>query len=165
LVQQQLGMPWMNYNAKSGQTFSHWEKLAMDTALIHPRGRLYQFASSLGVWGSIVGAAITIAMLAALAWTTIGLCGSAGVVTAKAGVLLGIWQGGCIALLVACASLVTSLSVKYPITHGHTDHWRVTRFGLAQTAVTLIVFCAAVGVVHGLRRARRAKIVTDSPVA
>jgi hypothetical protein len=164
-VQQRNNSPWIDYQSgRHGamQPVFHREQLAVASVVHHPRGRLFQLAASLGASGSIVGAAITLVVLVALALTTIGLCRSAAATTPKGGLRLGIWLGGGIALLVILASFVTSFSLKYdlgglPQGSGRTDLWRTTWFGLAQTAVTLIVFCAAVGAVYGWRKARGAR--------
>jgi hypothetical protein len=165
-VGQLNGSPFLSANAPVGGGL-HWADVSWPMAAYSPAARHFRIATSYGAWGWVVGAGIALAMLVALALTTVRLCRRAEVATATEGLWLGMLLGGAIALLVTLARFVTSRSANFGgAAHpGDTDFWRATWFGLAQTAVTLIVFCAAVGVVYGLRKARGAKITPDSPVA
>ena len=127
--------------------------------------KLSEFAASLGAWGSLVGIAITAAVLAALAWATIGLCrlASAWSVARRACFRLGVLEGACVSLLVAAATVVTTFS--YRITWGSApkvassqpaDVWRTTPLGLACTVVILIGFCAVTGLGYALIMRKRA---------
>jgi hypothetical protein len=165
-VGQLNGSPFFS-NQQFGSIGFHWADVFWPMAAYSPAARHFRIATSYGAWGWVVGAGIALAMLVALALTTVRLCRKAGVATATEGLWLGMLLGGGIALLVTLARFVTSHSANFGgAAHpGDTDFWRATGFGLAQTAVTLVVFCAAVGAVHGLRQARRATIVSDAPVA
>jgi hypothetical protein len=137
----------------------HWADLISPVFAYSPAARHFRIATSYGAWGWVVGAGIALAILVALALTTVRLCRRAGVATAAGDLWLGMLLGGGIALLVTLARFVTSHSLGFggAASTGRADLWRATWWGLAQTAVTLIVFCAAVGVVHGLLKRRQAR--------
>lgn len=157
-VTQNAHSPWVNPNSTSDRTFAHWRNLAMATTVEHPQGRLYQYAASLGIWGSLVGATISAVVLAALAFATIGLCRRLRVLGWRRCLGLGLLQGACVALLVGGAAVVTTQS--YRRGGQMWDLWRTTPLGLAYTAVILIAFCAAVGVVYAVIQGRRVSTST-----
>ena len=130
----------------------HWERLAMSMGLEHPHGLLVQNAASLGVVGSIVGAAISVPMVGALVLVTIGLCRSVGAASMRRGLEIGILQGASIACLLA---VVLWLSSYYRSGGGMSEYWGITVFGGVQTAVTLVVVCGLSGLLYGRRQARR----------
>lgn len=135
----------------------HWVRLAASTALDHPHGRLLQHAASLGVIGSIVGAAISAVMVCALVLVTIGLCRRVGATSMRRGLETGILQGGCIACLLAVVLWLSSyyLGQGGPGGGGMSDYWGVTVIGAVQIAVTLIAVCGLSGLVYGRRQTRR----------
>jgi len=98
-LEQWCRLPWKNDNATSGAITVHWSKLAFSTGIAHPRGRLYQHAASLGVVGSLVGAALTLAVVGGLVLISWGLCRGAVARTTRRGLGLGVLQGGAVALL------------------------------------------------------------------
>lgn len=111
-----------------------------------------QNAASLGVVGSIVGAAISVPMVGALVLVTIGLCRSVGAASMRRGLEIGILQGASIACLLA---VVLWLSSYYRSGGGMSEYWGITVFGGVQTAVTLVVVCGLSGLLYGRRQARR----------
>jgi hypothetical protein len=162
-VSQWMSSPWINPRGTSDRTSAHWQDLAIATAIDHPQGRLFQYAASLGVWGSLVGALISAIILAAIAWMTIELCRRLRLVRRGACLRLGVLQGACVALLVTVATVVTALSCRIAWNSGlrsassqPPDLWRTTPLGLAYSAAILIGFCAAVGLLYSLAEDRRA---------
>ena len=153
-VTQNAHSPWLNSNSPAGRFPVHWRNLAMATTVDHPQGRLFRYAASLGVWGSLVGATISALVLAALAFATVGLCHRLRVLGWRRCLGLGLLQGACVALLVAASAVVTTQS--YRLGGQMWDLWRTTPLGLVHTAVILIAFCAAVGVVYSVIQGRRA---------
>jgi hypothetical protein len=152
---QYLSSPFYSAGAASAsgyQSLGHWGRLSASMAFEYQRGLLAQYASSLGVVGSIVGAAISLAMVSALVLVTIGLCRSVGATTGRRGLEIGILQGASIACLLA---VVLWLSTYYRSGGGMSDYWGVTVIGAAQTAVTLIVVCGLSGWLYGRKQARR----------
>ncbi len=144
-------------NTNGDTPLTHWGWLAMSMTLDHPHGRLVQYATSLGVVGSIVGAAISVAMVCALVLVSIGLCRKVGARGMRRGFEIGILQGGCIGCLLAVVLWLTSqyLGQHYSDDGGMSDYWGVTAFGAVQTAVMLIAVCGLSGLVYGRRQARR----------
>ena len=126
-------------------------------AFEHPHGLLVQYAASLGVVGSIVGAAISVSMVCALVLVTIGLCRIAGATSMRSGLEIGVIQGGSIVCLLV---VFLWLSESYQRGSGMSDYWGVTALGAVQTAVTLIVVCGLSGWLFGRRQARRDDSVT-----
>jgi hypothetical protein len=164
--------PWINinvnnstsdaysYNPNSDSYPAHWMKLAVSTTMEHPHGRLLQHAASLGVVGSLVGAAISVAMVCALVLVSIGLCRSAGARRMRRGLEIGILQGGSIACLLAAVLWLSNYAFG---TKGMMDYWGVTVFGAVQIVVTLILVCGLSGLVYGAKQARRDGRLTEGP--
>ena len=136
---------------------AHWGRLVLSMAFEHPHGLLVQYAASLGVVGSIVGAAISVAMVFALVLVSVGLCRNVGARGMHKGLEIGILQGGAIACLLAAVLWLSSyyLGQHYSGDGGMSDYWGVTVFGAVQTVVTLVVVCGLSGLVYGRRQARR----------
>lgn len=155
-VGQLNGSPFFATNAPVGGGL-HWADLLSPMAAYSPAARHFRIATSYGAWGWVVGAGIALAMLVALALTTARLCRRAEVATTKEGVWLGMLLGGGIALLVTLARFVAARSLDFggAADAGHADFWRTTWFGLAQTAVVLVVFCGVAGFASGWFGRRR----------
>jgi hypothetical protein len=160
------GGPFINTHAFSPNAPGHlpplhWQKLAISTGLDHPNGLLFRHAASLGVWGSFVGVVITGAIVAALAWVTVGLCRRSGASSPNGVLRLGLLQGACVALVLVPTCLVTSFSagVGRPF-----DHWRVLPLGLVYTIVFLIVACVLSALVYAQFGRRRMSAPTEGIV-
>jgi hypothetical protein len=153
-LEQMWTSPWVNYNAKGDGDAAHWMKLAISTALDHPRGRLYQHVATLGIVGSLVGAVLSLAAVCALVLITWGLCRGALVRTARGAASLGLAQGGAIVLLLA---VTLWLSSYYSGIGASVTYWGITAAGFAQSAVTIVLACGLTGLAYGIRESRRGR--------
>lgn len=151
-LKQMGSSPWVNYSAKSDEDTAHWYKLAMSTALDHPRGRLYQHVATLGLVGSLVGAALSLAVVCALVLITWRLCRDAAVRTASRGLALGLVQGGAIVSMLA---ITLWLSSYYSGWKGSITYWGVIALGFVQSTVTIVFACGVAGLAYGAREVRR----------
>ncbi len=151
-LKQMWSSPWVNYSSTSDGDAAHWMKLAISTALDHPQGRLYQHVATLGLVGSLVGAALSLAVLCALALITWGLCRGAIVRTTRRGLTLGLAQGGAIVSLLA---VTLWLSSYYSGWMGSVTYWGITAVGFVQSAVTIVLACGLAGSAYGAREAHR----------
>ena len=163
-------VPWVNHNFTSDANWVHWRKLAVSTAYDHPRGHLYQYAASLGVVGSLVGAALTLTVVGALVLISWGLCHGVGARSARRGLSLGFLQGAAIAALLVAMLWLSSYYVRYGdapadagIRSGLT-YWGITAVGLAQSVASIVLVCGLAGLVYGARQARLADRSSDVQV-
>jgi hypothetical protein len=126
-----------------------WDRLAL-TISDHPHARLARYAASLGPWGTATGIVLTMAVVAGLVATTVGLCRRLRPPAAVGALVLGVFQGACIALL---ATLLAGLS-GFVVTAGApadmTALWGVPMLSLFYTAAVAMGLCGITGLAFGL---------------
>ena len=150
-LKQMAVTPWINYHGTGEATMAHWKNLATET-MFSPQQRLFQYAASLGVAGSAVGAAISVIIAGALAFLCLGLLRSIGMRTVRRGLSLGLLQGVAITAVLAATAWLSSYYFFYA---GNVTYWGLHLLGYAQAAATIIVICGLTGVIYGAVRARR----------
>ena len=156
---QSYDTPWQSRQA----AWPHWYRLARSTVL-RPHERLFQHASSLGVIGSLVGAALTVAVLCALVLISWGLCRRAGARSARHGLYVGLVEGTSVAALLVPVLWLSSNFAEFGAGDyaGPPTYWGITAVGLAQSLATIIVVCSLTGWLCGARQARRAGASGDA---
>ncbi len=157
---QTYGTPWQSRQA----AWPHWYRLAQST-ILHPHERLFQHASSLGVNGSLVGAALTAAVLCALVLISWGLCRKAGARGARHGLHVGLVEGTSVAALLVPVLWLSSNFIEIgtgEYSSALSTYWGITAIGLAQSLATIVVVCSLTGWLYGARQARRAGASGDA---
>jgi hypothetical protein len=143
--------------------FIPWDRLAL-FAYGHPHARLTRYAASLGPWGTATGIVLTLAVVAGLAGTTIGLCRRLRPPAVVGALALGIFQGACIALLATLLAGMSGFLVTAGAPADMTALWGVPTLSLFYTAAVTMGLCGITGLTYGFV-ARRKQAVTLPPCA